>query len=93
MCYRVHDLDRQREKSAQQHTVDTSPPRLRLKEAWAALMMWLRGPAKPSSVKATSPSQPESTQAASKPLSHPLDRDSTGPSVSARAREREVETV
>ena len=42
MCYRVHDLDRPREKATQQHTPTTLSLRPRLDERWAALMAWLR---------------------------------------------------
>jgi hypothetical protein len=48
MCYRVHDLDRRRENAAQQQTPSTVSLPLRLDERWAALMAWLRPPAKPA---------------------------------------------
>jgi hypothetical protein len=93
MCYRVHDLDRQREKVAEQHTTSTLPLDLRLEKRWAALKAWLRPPAKPATpMTATSPSQAEPVVVAAKPVSQPLDRASTGASGSV-AREREAETV
>jgi hypothetical protein len=89
MCYRVHDLDRPREKAAQQHTPTTLSLRPRLDERWAALMAWLRPSAKPATpVTATS-----SGEAAAKPVPRPLDQACTGASTSAEAREPEAETV
>jgi len=94
MCYRVHDLDRPREKAAQQHTPTTLSLRPRLGERWAALMAWLRPSAKPATpVPVTSPSQAKRAEAAAKPVLRPLDQASTGASTSAEVREREAETV
>jgi hypothetical protein len=94
MCYRVHDLDRPREKAAQQPTPTTLSLRPRLDERWAALMAWLRPSAKPAApVTATSPSQAKPAEAAAKPVPRPLDQASTGASTSPEAREREAETV
>jgi hypothetical protein len=58
MCFRIHYLDRPREKTAQQRHI---PPTLSrhscLNEGWAALMAWLRRFPKPTSpVTATSAS-------------------------------------
>jgi hypothetical protein len=94
MCYRVHDLDRQREKEAQQHTPTTSSLRPRLNERWAALMAWLRPTAKRAiPVTPTSPAQAKPTEAAAKPAPQPLAQASTGASTPAEAREREAETM
>ena len=94
MCYRVHDLDHQREKTAQQHTATTSSLRPRLGERWAALMVWLRPSAKPAiPATSTSPAQPKPADAAAKPVTRPLDPVSTGPSTSNATRARESETV
>ena len=69
MCYRVHDLDRPREKAAQQHTPTTLSLRPRLDERWAALMAWLRPSAKPATpVTATAPAQAKLAEAAAKGL-------------------------
>ena len=94
MCYRVHDLDRPREKAAQQHTPTTLSLRPRLDERWAALMAWLRPSAKPAApVTATFPSQARPAEAAAKPAPQHLYQASTGARLSAKACEREAETV
>ena len=93
MCCRVHELDRPREKAAQQRTPTTLSLRPRLDERWAALMAWLRPSAKPATpVTATSPSQAKRAETAAKPVPRPLDQASTA-STSAEARGREAETV
>ena len=94
MCYRVHDLDRPRDKATQQHTPTTLSLRPRLDERWAALMAWLRPSAKPATPgTATSSEQAKPAEAAAKPVPRPLDQACTGPSTSAEAHEREAETV
>jgi hypothetical protein len=94
MCYHVHDLDRPREKAAQEHTPTTLSLRPRHDERWAALMAWLRPSAKPSTpVTVTSPSQAKPAEAAAKPVPRLLGQASTGASTSAEAREQEAETV
>jgi len=91
MCYRIHDLDRLREKdekAAQQpHTPTTIS--LRLNERWKSLMAWLH----PSSetarpVKVAPLEQAAPTEAAAKPVARPIDQACT-----STARERETETV
>jgi len=94
MCYRVHDLDRPRDKATQQHTPTTLSLRPRLDERWAALMAWLRPSAKPATPgTATSSEQAKPAESAAKPIPRPLDQACTGASTSAEAREREAETV
>ncbi len=94
MCYRVHDLDRPREKTAQQHTPTTLSLHPRLNERWAALMAWLRPSPKPACpMTATSLEQAEPAEAAAKPVPRPLDQACAGASTSAEAREREAETA
>jgi hypothetical protein len=91
MCYRIHDLDHQREKAAQ-HTPTTSSLHAWTGERLAAFMAWLRPSAKAAvPVASTSPPQPKPAEAAAK--SAPLDQASTRPSTSAEVREREAEMV
>ncbi len=92
MCYRIRDLDRPREKAAQQrHTPTTLSPRSRRNERWAALMAWLRpSPKTTSAVTATSLEQAEPAEAAAKPVPRPIDQACT---VASTAREREAETA
>jgi hypothetical protein len=90
MCYRVHELDRQGEKAAQQHTPTTSS----LRPRWAALMAWLHPSAKRAvPATPTSPAQAQPAEAAAKPALRPIDQVSTGASTSAETREREAEMV
>jgi hypothetical protein len=94
MCYRVHDLDRQRERAARQHTSTTLSLRPRLEERWAAFMAWLRPSTKTATrVTATSTSQANRAEAAANPVARPFDQASACASTSAKAREREAETV
>jgi hypothetical protein len=94
MCYRVHDLDRQVEKAAQQHTPPSSALQPRLDGWWAALTAWLRPSAQPAiPVTPTSPAQAKPAEAAAKPALRQIDQPSTGRSTSAETRERETEMV
>jgi hypothetical protein len=93
MCYRVHDLERRREKAADQRGATTVSLRSRLDERWAALMAWLQRSVKPTPVTATLPPQPEPTEPEAKPQTAHLAQASTGTESSAKAREREAETV
>jgi len=91
MCYRIHDLDHQREKAAE-HTPTTSWLHAWTGERWAAFMAWLRPSAKAAvPVATTSPPQPKLAEAAAK--SAPFDQASTRPSTYPEARGREAEMV
>ncbi|MGH8788371.1 MAG: hypothetical protein ACREYA_25230 [Cupriavidus necator] len=93
MCYRIRDLDRPREKAAQQrHTPTTLSLHSRLNERWAALMAWLRpSPKTTGPVTATSLEQAEPAEAAAKPVPRPIDQTCTV--IASTAREREAETA
>jgi hypothetical protein len=92
MCYRIRDLDRPREKAAQQrHTPTILSLGSRLNERCAALIAWLRPSPKPTSpVTVTSLEPAAPAEAAAKPVPLPHEQACT---TASTTREREIETA